>query len=301
MGANTPATTVNNQLAGKRQSFSQFISGDLIKQSIMQTLQAEDVQRFITSTVSLVSNNPPLAECNNNSIILAALQGAALKLSSSPQLGQFYLVPFNDKNKGKVATFQLGYKGYIQLAIRSGYYKKLNVVAIKQGELVEYDFMNEEIVINKIKDEAKREATPAMGYYAVFEYTNGFRKTLYWSKEKMEAHATEYSQGYKSDKKNKTRYTFWSKDFDGMAYKTMLRQLISKWGIMSIEMQDAISNDMTFKDSDGTSQYVETDNGYTGETINAEYQEVEPETTYTPPAQDEADDDFFEGTPMANQ
>ena len=79
-------------------------------------------------------------------------------------------------------------------------------------------------------DEEAREAAPSIGYYAMFEYHNGFRKTLYWSKAKMEAHALKYSKGYASDKRKGTAWTFWSKDFDGMAYKTMLRQLISKWG-----------------------------------------------------------------------
>jgi recombination protein RecT len=93
----------------------------------------------------------------------------------------------------------------------------------------------------------------------MFEYTNGFRKALYWSKKKMEAHALKYSQGYKNDKKKGTAYTFWSKDFDGMAYKTMLRQLISKWGIMSIDMVSALDADMTVINEDGTKEYVDND------------------------------------------
>ena len=91
----------------------------------------------------------------------------------------------------------------------------------------------------------------------MFEYTNGFRKTMYWSKEKMEAHALKYSQGYAADKRKGTNWTFWSKDFDGMAYKTMLRQLISKWGIMSIDLQNAIDADMAVINSDGTKEYVD--------------------------------------------
>ena len=108
-----------------------------------------------------------------------------------------------------------------------------------------------------IDDELVRESAKTVGYYAMFEYTNGFRKTMYWSKEKMEAHALKYSQGYASDKRKGTNWTFWSKDFDGMAYKTMLRQLISKWGIMSIDMQNAIDADMAVINSDGTKEYVD--------------------------------------------
>ena len=172
-----------------------------------------------------------------------------------PQLGQYYLVPFNDRERGKVAQFQLGYKGYIQLAIRSGQYKKLNVLAIKEGELIKYDPLEEEIEVNLIEDEEEREKAPTIGYYAFFEYTNGFKKSLYWSKAKMEAHAMKYSKGYQAKK----GYTFWEKDFDGMAYKTMLRQLISKWGIMSIEMQNAIDADMAVINQDGTKTYVDTE------------------------------------------
>ena len=174
-------------------------------------------------------------------------------------------------------------KGYIQLAIRSGQYKKLNVMAIKEGELVRFDPLNEEIEVNLIEDEEVRENAPAIGYYAFFEYTNGFRKALYWSKAKMESHALKYSQGYAADKKKGTAWTFWSKDFDGMAFKTMLRQLISKWGIMSIEMQSAIDADMAVINEDGTKDYV--DNSY----IEAEATvvESEPEPVQEAPAEAE--------------
>ena len=182
-------------------------------------------------------------------------------------------MPFNDSKKGyKVAQFQLGYKGYIQLAIRSGQYKKLNVLAIKKGELVRYDPLNEEIEVNLIDDEEERENAETVGYYAMFEYTNGFRKSMYWSKAKMEKHALKYSSGYKAKK----GYTFWEKDFDGMAYKTMLRQLISKWGIMSIDMQQAVEKDMTTINTDGTYEYV--DNEETTIIEQEEKEEVETQS-----------------------
>ena len=212
-------------------------------------------QRFISAIVSAVNNNAALQECTNQSILSGALLGESLNLSPSPQLGQYYLVPFNDRNKGKVAQFQLGYKGYIQLAIRSGQYKKLNVLAIKEGELVRFDPLNEEIEVHLIEDEEAREQAETIGYYAMFEYTNGFKKAIYWSKKKMEAHALKYSKGYQAKK----GYTFWEKDFDGMAYKTMLRQLISKWGIMSIDMMSAMDADMAVINDDGTKTYVDND------------------------------------------
>lgn len=144
-------------------------------------------------------------------------------------------------------------KGYIQLALRSGQYRKLNVLAIKEGELKWFDPLEEEIEVELIEDDAKREAAPTIGYYAMFQYTNGFKKAMYWSKAKMEAHAMKYSKGYQAKK----GYTFWEKDFDGMAYKTMLRQLISKWGIMSIDLQRAIDGDMAVIHDDGSKDYVD--------------------------------------------
>jgi recombination protein RecT len=220
----------------------------------------KDGQRFISAIISATNTNTMLQECTNQSILSGALLGESLKLSPSPQLGHYYLVPFNDKEKGKVAQFQLGYKGYIQLAIRSGQYKKLNVMAIKEGELEYFDPLNEDIKINlMVENWDEREAKPTIGYYAFFELVNGFRKAIYWSKAQMESHALKYSQGYKKDKERGWNYTFWSKDFDGMAYKTLLRQLISKWGIMSIEMQSAFEGDMAVINEDGSKNYVETD------------------------------------------
>lgn len=241
-------------VAANKMPFSAYMTSTGVKNRINQIVGDENTgKRFISSIISAVSTNPQLAECDNASIVSGALLGEALKLSPSPQLGNYYLVPFNDKERGKVATFQLGYKGYIQLAIRSGQYKKLNVLAIKEGELVKYDPLNEEIEVNLIEDETKREKAKTIGYYAMFEYVNGFRKSIYWSKQKMEAHALQYSKGYKA----KSGYTFWEKDFDAMAFKTMLRQLISKWGIMSIDMQNAYESDMAVINEDGTKDYVD--------------------------------------------
>lgn len=273
------------QKSQKRLGIGSYLTGDAVKQRINQVIGGKDGQRFISAVVSAVQTNPGLQECTNQSILSAALLGESLKLSPSPQLGQYYMVPFNDKERGKVAQFQLGYKGYIQLAIRSGQYKKLNVLAIKDGELVKFDPLNEEIEVKLIEDEEQREAATTIGYYAMFEYTNGFRKAIYWSRNKMLTHADKYSQAFSKDggtvktkygEKKKVSYadylagnydpkdawmysSFWYKDFDGMAYKTMLRQLISKWGIMSIDMASAIDADMAVINEDGTKDYVDDD------------------------------------------
>ena len=268
---------VNNSLVkskgNQRLGITAYLTQDAVKNQINNVIGGKDGQRFISAIVSAVNNNPALQECTNQSILSGALLGESLKLSPSPQLGQYYLVPFNDKNKGKVAQFQLGYKGYIQLAIRSGQYKKLNVLAIKEGELIRFDPLNEEIEVKLIDDEEAREQAETIGYYAMFEYVNGFKKAIYWSKKKMEAHAMKYSPGYRAKK----GYTFWEKDFDGMAFKTMLRQLISKWGIMSIEMASAMDADMAVINEDGTKNYVE--NEPETEVVEAEAVEVQEENT----------------------
>ena len=271
---------VNNSLApqrnaGKPQTFSAFLTSDAIKNRINAMVGGKDGQRFISAVISAVSVNPGLTECEHSTILSAALLGESLKLSPSPQLGQYYLVPFNDKKRNcKVAQFQLGYKGYIQLAIRSGQYKKLNVLAIKEGELIRFDALNEEIEVKLIENDTEREAAKTIGYYAMFEYTNGFHKAMYWSREKMMAHADKYSMAFSAAKYQELldgkipqndmwKYSsFWYKDFDGMAYKTMLRQLISKWGIMSIEMQTAFSNDMATIHDDGSVDYVDNSADY---------------------------------------
>nr|DAV21230.1 MAG TPA: RecT protein [Caudoviricetes sp.] len=250
---------VQNSLAKQKKSngLTAYLTQDAVKNQINSVIGGKNGDRFISSIVSAVNTNKELQSCTNQSILSAALLGNSLGLSPSPQLGQYYMVPFNDKAKGKVAQFQLGYKGYLQLAMRSGQYKKLNVLAIKNGELVRYDPLNEEIEVNLIEDDTVRENTETIGYYAMFEYTNGFKKTLYWSKKKMEEHALKYSQAYAADKRKGTAWTFWAKDFDSMAYKTMLRQLISKWGIMSIDMMTAFDKDMAVINQDGSSYYVD--------------------------------------------
>ena len=250
--------TPSNSLAQKaKPKFSVAIQSDAYKNLINNTLNdPKRASRFIANITSAVSVNPVLQECDAATILSAGLLGEALNLSPSPQLGQFYMVPYEDKKRGcKVAQFQLGYKGYIQLAIRSGQYRKINVLPIKEGELVSFDPMTEEIEVNLIEDDELREKTPTAGYYAMFEYVNGFRKAIYWSYKKMLNHADQYSKtfskkAYQDLKDGKIpqsdlwKYSsFWYKNFDDMACKTMLRQLISKWGIMSIEMQKALEYD----------------------------------------------------------
>lgn len=259
---------IMNQVMTKPK-FSVAIQTDAYQRLINNTLGDQDrARRFIASISSAVAINKDLQECDAGTVLSGALLGEALNLSPSPQLGQYYLVPFKDKTKGKVATFILGYKGYIQLAIRSGNYKKINVIEIKEGELEEFNLMSEEIKVNLIQDDEQRENAPTVGYYAMFEYLNGFKKAIFWSKNKMINHADKYSpafskKGYellnagKVKQEDMWKYSsHWYKNFDDMAKKTMLRQLISKWGVMSIEMREAFEKDETIQNADGSYNYV---------------------------------------------
>ena len=260
-------------------TFSTFMSSDAVKQKVNEMIGGKDGQSFITSIISAVSTNPELAKCEHSTILSAAMQGASLKLSPSNQLGHYYLVPYKEKIKGTkdyrmVAQFQMGYKGYIQLAMRSGQYRDLDVMDIRDGEYKGKDKYTGKPVIEFIEDDDAREELPIVGYFAYFELLNGFRKSLYWSKAKMEKHAVQYSKGYASDIENGNQYTFWSKDFDGMAYKTMLRQLLSKWAVMSIEMQTAMASDMAVI-NDNSYEYVDNQS-------EEETPEQTPEDQYAP-------------------
>ena len=236
----------------------------IIKAKVANTLAGKKGEQFTADVVALVNANPDLGTCDPISLIGACLQAQTLNLSLNRSMGQAWIVPFNEKAKvdkrtGEiirparvVATFQMGYKGYVQLAIRSGQYRKLNVLAIKEGELLHWDPLFEDISVELIADESVRAKTPTAGYYAMFEYVNGFRKAMYWSRAKMHEHATQYSQAYRTDQQKGWSNSFWTKDFDAMAVKTMLRQLISKWGIMSVDMQAALENDGKLADGSYT-------------------------------------------------
>lgn len=259
---------MSNEIVTKQKmTFSAFMTSNTITKRVNQIIGDEKRgARFISSIVSAVSNNPQLQECDQQSILSAALLGESLNLSPSPQLGRYYLLPFKDKERGMVSQFILGYKGYLELAQRSGQYKDINVIEIREGE---YKGKNKETanpIFEFIEDDDIREQKEIIGYMASFTLINGFTKTIYWSKTKMESHAKQYSQGYRNDLAKNTKYTFWSKDFTGMAFKTLIRQLISKWGVLSIEMQNAYEGDMAYIKEDGSKEYLDNQpNGNTFE------------------------------------
>lgn len=281
---------VNNSLTQSkgtsRLGFTAYLTQDAVNAQIAKVVGGKNSTRFVSSIISAVQTNPALQECTNQSILAAALQGEALNLPPSPQLGYFHMVPFNNKKKGcKEAQFQLSAKGYKQLAMRSGQYLDIDVLYIHEGEYLGRDKYTGKQKFEFIEDDDERESTPIIGYLAYFEMLNGFKKQLFWTKAKMEAHADKYSQAYslEADKKLKAgkipqnelwKYSsYWYTSFDEMAEKTMIRQLLSKWGMLSTEMAQAYDSDMSVINEDGTKTYVENDDSI----IEAQVTEIEQE------------------------
>ena len=258
-------------------SLTAYLTGDAVKNQINKVVGGSNGDRFISSLMSAVQANPTLQECSNSSLVNAALLGYSLNLSPSPQLGYFYFAPFWDNDNtydqhGRVvnkkayaaqmhvsekslpsvraAQFQMGYRGYLQLAMRSGQYKKINTVEIKEGEFVSYNPLFEELKVNIIENPDERMQRKSIGYYAMFEYLNGFRKEMYWTEGQMRAHAQKYSKSYK--------YGPWSTEFDKMANKTLIRQLLGHYGIMSLDMERAYAADQGVIDENLSARYVDS-------------------------------------------
>lgn len=211
---------------------------------------------FISSMLN-VANLPTLKDAEPNSIISSAVVAATLDLPIDQNLGFAYIVPYNTKVGNeyiKKAQFQMGYKGYIQLAMRTGQYKTINAIEVYEGEIKRVNRLTGEIEFDYDNEFINREIV--VGYVAYFKLLNGFEKTVYMSKEEMEIHAKKYSQSYSSSKDWVVKGSLWSTDFDGMAIKTVLKRLLSKYGILSIEMQSAITNDQAVI-NDGTPEYVD--------------------------------------------
>lgn len=243
----------NQIVEAKKDSIAVFLADDAVKANVEKIVGTKDAQRFISSLVSSVQTNPALAECTNKSLLNAALLGQSLDLPQSPQLGMFYIIPYDNKKTGvKEAQFQISYKGLIQLAIRSGQYRKLNVCDIREGELRAFNPILDEYTFEPETDMVKRVQLKVIGYYASFELVNGYKKSIYWSREQMEEHAKRYSVSYR-----KGWDSIWKSDFDKMAFKTLIKQLLSKYGVMSVEMSKAVVNDQAVLEEENNPMYVD--------------------------------------------
>ena len=209
----------------------------LAAQSVQEQFQSvlkENAGAFVASIIDLYNTDRTLQMCDPKNVVMEALKAASLKLPINKQLGFAWIVPYRDSKTGQyIPAFQLGFKGYIQLCMRTGAYRYINADVVYEGELVKHDKLTGEIEI----DPSKRTSDKKIGYFAFIETLNGFRKTLYMSVEEVTKHAQQYSKSYGS------KNSVWATDFDAMALKTCLRLLLSKYGIMSVEMQRAYIED----------------------------------------------------------
>jgi len=219
---------------------------------------------FTANLAVMVSNSQALAKCDPTTIVSAAVVSASLDLPLDPNLGFAAIVPFGNK-----ATFQIMYKGLIQLAMRSGQYKTINVTEIYDGELITENRLTGEYEF----DFTARASDKVIGFAAYFKLINGFEKTIYWPIEQVDKHGKRFSQTYKKG------YGLWKDDFDSMAKKTVLKMLISKWGILSIEMQNAVKYDQSVIHEDEP-EYIDNEEAFvfdeTGE-LEAKQVKEEPE------------------------
>ena len=211
--------------------FNALISKEGFQKRFDELLGARAPQ-FISSMVTMINDDPYMMEVfrdNPISIITAGHRAAAYDLPIDPALGQAYIVPF--RNKGKMeATFIIGYKGLYQLAVRTGVYKKINVVDVRDGELLNYDRLTEEAEFRWMDDEEERQKTPIAGYCAYFELTNGMRKCIYRTTQQINCHEKKFRKGNYQSKG-------WRDNWEAMASKTVLRELLGKWGLLSINYQ----------------------------------------------------------------
>lgn len=259
--------------APKQNSVRGLLESDMIQNKFKQVLK-DKAAGFTSSLLTLVNNDGYLADSEPMSIITGAMQAAQLDLPLEKQFGFAYLVPFNEKDKAtnrwvKKAQFVLGYRGYIQLAQRSGQYKSINVISVFEGQLKGWNPLTEELNY----DPSAGESDAVIGYVGYFKLLNGFEKTVYWTKEQIEKHRINNNKG----KDKKALSGVWRTDYDAMAQKTVLRNLLSKWGILSIEMQKAVlSDEKEIEDFDDNGDAIITD--VTPESA----EEEQPETTFDP-------------------
>jgi recombination protein RecT len=240
---NKPQVQNTNVQTQQPKTLAGLLSQDAIKKRF-QDIMGEKSNAFISSIISATKATPSLMQCEPESIISSAVIAATLDLPIQPSLGFAWMVPY-----GKKASFQIGFKGLVQLAMRTGQYKTINTTEVYEGELMGENRFTGEYEFNP---KGKRSDT-IVGYMAYFRLLNGYEKTLYWSKEKVEFHAKRFSKTFGSNS------GVWATDFDSMAMKTVLKALLSKYGILSVEMQTAVISDQAIINEDGKIEYVDNE------------------------------------------
>ncbi|EOE4933159.1 recombinase RecT [Enterococcus hirae] len=267
-------TEQSNQVVdASKLGFKTLMSTPAMKKKFTDILH-EKSDAFMGSLLTLVGGDDYLSKAEPMTIIASALKAATMDLPIDKNLGYAYIVPFNRKEKvGKdwithnEAQFILGYKGYIQLAQRSGQYKALNAIEIYEGQLIEWNPLTEEFQF----DYNAKQSDRVIGYVGFFELLNGFKKTVYWTKQEVEAHRIKHAKGF-----DKTKLTgAWKENYDAMAIKTVLRNMLAKWGILSVEMQNAVTSDERVFRFDENNDLVEEVTLNDAEPIESERKEAE--------------------------
>lgn len=272
---------LKNQLAEKstqvvdpsKLGFKALMNTPAMKKKFTDILH-EKSDSFMGSLMTLVGGDNYLSQAEPMTIIASALKAATMGLPIDKNLGYAYVVPFNRSEKvgnkwikHNEAQFILGYKGYIQLAQRSGQYKALNALAIYDGQLIDWNPLTEEFTFDykaKVSDEV-------IGYVGFFELLNGFKKTVYWTKQEIESHRIKNAKGYDKEKLSGA----WVDNYDSMAIKTVLRNMLSKWGLLSVEMQSAITSDEKVFRVDENNDLIEETDLSDMEPLNQDLKEAE--------------------------
>lgn len=255
----------------KKPSFSVALQSDGMQRMMSATFNGDKklMTRFTSDIMAAVTATPALKNCDPASVVAAGLQCSALNLSTSPSMGEAWIIPYGDK-----ATFQLGKNGLVQLAIRTGLYRDIDTMEVRQGEYKGRDKRTGKPVFEFIEDDEVREELPIVGYLAWFEMTNGFTKSVYFSHEKMLKWAARYSQAF--DIKLYAKYVTyqktgsgmtdaelrkcsspWYERFDSMAEKTVLRQLLTKWGAKSRDFIAALEQDIQAEEAQSDGGFFE--------------------------------------------
>ncbi len=242
------------------QKMKSIINVDSVQEQFKNALQ-DQAPLFIASLIDIYSNDKNLQKCEPKDVIMEALKAATLKLPINKQLGFAYIVPY-----GSEPQMQIGYKGYIQLAMRTGQYKYINADVVYEGELKGHNKLTGEVDLS-----GEATSDKVVGYFAYIETVNGFRKPLYWTKEKVLAHAKRYSKSFNS------KSSAWQTNFDEMALKTMLRNLLSKYGVMSVEMMNAFTADSADERTPEAQVEDEIRENANSEVIDIQATPVEPE------------------------
>ncbi len=254
--------STNTQQLTPVQRLKNALSAESVKEQFKNAL-ADSAPLFVASLIDIYASDRNLQECEPGAVIMEALKAATLRLPINKNLGFAYIVPY--RNRGKMEPqMQIGYKGLIQLAMRTGEYRYLNADVVYEGELKGYDKLTGHLDLS-----GEKKSDRVVGYFAYLELLNGFSKTVYWTKEQVIEHAKRFSKAFNSD------YSPWKTDFDAMALKTVLRNLITKWGIMSVEMVQAVDRDIEADAQREIAEYansevLDIDDGI----VDAEFEEV---------------------------